>query len=456
MSFLVAVLGFLAAMVPLVLVHEWGHYWVAKRLGVKILRFSLGFGKPLLIWRAGRDQTEYVISALPFGGYVSMLGEKDGEALSADELPRAYSAQALWKRSLIVLAGPAANLLFAFVLYCGLLMAGIPQLKPQVANVAPDSVAARVGVQADAVVTAVDGVAIRSWGEADLLLLSRVLEKQPAVKLEWQQAGQSHTASVSLSGLAIGDNPGSMLPKLGIQVVPMREDTLIGAVMQPSAAAKAGLQPGDRILAIDGQPIANWRAMSERIRAAAGQAKRLSVQRGQQTLELVVTPEVHREGVQTFGRIGIQAAVDTAEWQRRVVTEPLSLGAAAQQTWRQGCEATRITALVLWRMLTLDISTKTLSGPVGIAQMAGQSVSAGLQGFFGFLVLMSFSLGFFNLLPIPVLDGGHLLMHGIEALWRRPLSERFREMCLRAGFAFIMLLTALAIYNDFYRLLLPR
>lgn len=453
MTILIAIFGFILGMLILVVVHEWGHYWVAKKLGVKILRFSVGFGRPLWLRRFGKDQTEWVIAAIPLGGFVRMLDENEGNVSEA-ELPRAFNRQALWKRTLIVLAGPVANLLLAFVLFAGMLMWGVPQLKPITSSVEPASLAAKAGFRSGDVIKTIDSESVQSWSDVDLLLLLSALDQSSIEVLVKEQSGSEVTKTIDFSKFN-RENLGQNFSKnIGLSVIPVNSNAVIGGLLPKGPAERAGMQIGDKIIAIDGVPVKTWDEMAGLIQGKPGQSTELQVRRGEQLVNLQVKPDVQVKNGKKFGRIGVGQQLDEHLLQSLLFTQRLGLADAGVKAWQQGSVMTRLTLKMIGGMIGGYVSTKNISGPVGIATIAGDSVKAGMPSFILFLVVMSLSLGIMNLLPIPVLDGGHLVYYLAEAIRGKPLSERTLLVAQRLGIAVLGLLTLLAFYNDFHRMLL--
>lgn len=452
MNLIQTLAAFVVALVILIFVHELGHYLVARWCGVKILKFSIGFGRPLLTWHVGPDRTEWCLSAIPLGGFVRMLDERDdtqGDVPAAD-LPRAFSRQPLWRRSLIVLAGPVANFLLAIVLYGVLHWHGITEPAAVVDAPRTGTPAAAAQLQQGDRIIGIDGEPVRSFSDFRLKMLDAVIERQP-VALQVERAGEPRLLHVETASLPEGEVERDFLRSLGLELAASRIE--INKVMDDSAAARAGLMSGDRIVALGGRPIRRADDMIETIREHAGQSLAIRVERDGATLDVPVTPEQvvsdrAEDNGRQVGRIGASLVSRVA--MVTVASGPLeSLRLGAVQTWDMSVFSLRM----LGKMVTGSLSWKNLSGPVAIATYAGESARVGWEAYVTFLALISVSLGVLNLLPIPVLDGGHLVYYGLEALWRRPLPDRFVSVTQRAGMGIIMTMMVLALFNDLTRLL---
>jgi regulator of sigma E protease len=452
LSLLHTIASFVVALGVLIVVHELGHYLVARWAGVKVLRFCVGFGRPLWSRRFGRDQTEWAIAAIPLGGYVKMVDEREG-AVAPEDLPRAFNRQTVGKRFLIVLAGPVANFLLAIALYWGLFVGGVQEMKPVVGTPPQGTLAAAAGLWAGDLVTHVDGQPVQSWQEVRWKVLHASLDRR-SVGLEVIDArNRIERRVLDLTGVGGEQIEGDLMSGLGLR--PFRPDVapVIGKVTPGSAAERAGLRVGDRVSHLDGEPVPTWDAFVARVRPAAGRSLRFDVERDGRTLVIEITPEPVAQNGERIGRIGAAPRVDP-EGMKPYLVEirhgPVeALGLAAAKTWEMSVFSLRM----LGRMLTGEVSWKNLSGPVTIADYAGQSAQLGLTPYLAFLALISISLGVLNLLPIPLLDGGHLMYYAVEVVKGSPLSERVMELGQRVGLALLLCLMAFAFYNDINRLL---
>jgi regulator of sigma E protease len=451
MTFLHTVASFIVALGVLIVVHEYGHYLVARLCGVKVLRFSVGFGRPLAVWRKGRDRTEWVIAAIPFGGYVKMLDEREAP-VAPHEAGRAFNRQSVLKRLLIVVAGPAFNFLFAIAVYAGLYMVGLPEARPVLAEPPAATAAHAAGVRGGDLVRAVDGEAIATWQELRWRVLQAALQRE-RLELEVVNArDQISSLALDLRDYPAEEVESDVLERIGLRLHRPSLPPVLGQVVSGSAAARAGLEPGDRVTAIDNVPVATWEDLVREVRRRPGQAARMRIERGELSMALQVTPEAVAVNGERIGRIGAAPAI-SADHASRIFVQvrhgPLdSVMHAVAKTWDISVFSLRM----LGRMLLGQVSWKNLSGPVTIADFAGQSAQLGWIPYLTFLALISISLGVLNLLPIPPLDGGHLMFYVIEILKGSPASERAIEFGQRVGIALLLLLMAFAFYNDLTRL----
>jgi regulator of sigma E protease len=452
MSLLHTVVAFIVALGVLIVVHEYGHYLVARLCGVKVLRFSVGFGRPLALWRRGRDRTEWVIAAIPFGGYVKMLDEREG-AVAPEELHRAFNRQSVWRRLAIVIAGPAFNLAFAVLVYAGLFMYGLPEARPVLAEPPPGSVAAAAGLHSEDTVQAVEGVPITTWQELRWRVLQAALQRE-SLRLEVQTGrGNLAQATLDLRGYPTDEVETDALERVGLRLYRPPLEPVIGQIVAGNPAERAGLAPGDRIVRAGDKRIETWDNLVAEIRAHPGKVLQLLVESDGKTRMVELTPESVAAGEQRIGRIGAAPFIPPAHAEKMLVTVRHgffgSLAKAVAKTW----DISTFSLKMLGRMLTGEVSWKHLSGPVTIADFAGQSAQAGWISYLTFLALISISLGVLNLLPIPLLDGGHLMYYAIEIVKGSPVSDRAMELGQRVGLALLLVMMAFAFYNDLNRLL---
>ncbi len=448
---MITLLAFLLTVAILIVVHELGHYAVARLAGVKVLRFSVGFG-PILARRRDRHGTEWAVSAIPMGGYVKMLDEREGEVAPQD-LPYAFNRQNVWRRSAIVLAGPVANFLLAILLFWALFIYGIPALKPILGEPPAGTAAQLAGIRAGESVLRVNDEAVASWQDLHWSMLRHGFGKDRVVLETRDEAGRLFQRRLDLSGLEREAREANLPKAAGLVRYMPPIAPVFDAVLPGSPAARAGLQAGDRVLAIDGIPVAQWDDMVARVRDAPGRAMDLEIERDGQRLARQVTPERAEEAGKAVGRIGAAPRIE-AEVLERLHTQvsygPVqAVSRALSKTW----ELSAFSLEMLGRMVLGQSSLKNIAGPVTIADYAGQSVKSGVASFVGFLALISISLGVLNLLPIPLLDGGHLLYYLAEILTGRPVPERVQAIGQRIGLALLGVLMFLALFNDLQRLL---
>ena len=445
-------LAFIGAIALLVVFHELGHFWVARRCGVKVLRFSIGFGKVLYSKRFAGSDTEWVISAIPLGGYVKMLDERE-EEVAPEDLPYAFNRQPVLQRMAIVVAGPLSNFLLAIVLYWALFVYGVPGLKPVLGEAPPGSPAALAQMQAGETIVSINGEPVPSWQELRWSLLELALRSGEA-RIEARGAqGETLFHVLDISSLQAKDLDGEFLDKLGLHPYRPAIPPVIGKISESSVAQRAGLQEGDRVLRANGVALQHWSELVDTIRTHPGQTVRLEIQRGEMTIAIELVPQAIAESGKNVGKIGAGPQVDHAAWQA-ILTE-VSYGPvdALYQSLRKTWETSVITLKMLGKMVVGEVSMKNLSGPITIADYAGQSAEMGVAAYLGFLALISISLGVLNLLPVPLLDGGHLLYYVTELVKGSPVSEQAWEIGQKIGIALLGMLMFFAIYNDINRLI---
>lgn len=449
LELLQSVLGFVLAIGILVTFHEFGHYWVARRCGVRVLCFSIGFGKPL--WsRVAADGTRWQVAAIPLGGYVKMLDEREAP-VSAEEQPFAFNRKPVAQRIAIVAAGPVANFLLAIVFYALVQMIGQPALRPVLGPVSAESVAADAGLQEGDTLVRIAGQSVATWDRARLQLLQASLGAQTLEVALRRASGEDYAATLPLASAP--SEPLEFFDYLGLVPPQVRLEPILGQILDGSPADRAGLQVGDRITRLDAREVASWRALVTLIRERPAEEVRLGVQRADAELQVSLRLAEVMTEQGPVGQLGAGVAEQAHLWQDFRFIHRLgpfqSVLAGVEQTLNMSV----LTVKMLWRMVLGEVSVKNLSGPLSIAEFAGVSAAAGVVSFLGFLALISVSLGVLNLLPVPVLDGGHLLYYGIEAVKGSPLSERVQSLGHSVGLAMLLGLMMVALYNDLTRLL---
>jgi regulator of sigma E protease len=443
-------LAFLVTIAILIVIHEFGHYAAARANGVKVLRFSVGFG-PVLARRSDRHGTEWALSAIPLGGYVKMLDEREGEVVEAD-LPYAFNRKGVRQRFVIVAAGPLANFALAILLYWALYVHGVPVLKPVIGEPPAGTPAAMAGFQAGERITTVNGEAVEDWQGLHWLVLKHGMGTG-RLQLETRNDREHiNSRQLDLSAIDLAEQGEDPLAVVGLRRYLPEFPPIIGQVVTGSPAERAGLRQGDRLLSIDGEPLANWQAAVERIRARPGQTLRMLVERDGGKLDVSVLADAAQAGGETIGRIGAAPWVDPAlmaSLQGEVRFGALeAMKRALQKTW----DLSVFSLEMLGRMVIGEASLKNLSGPITIADYAGRSAEAGTGAFVAFLALISVSLGVLNLLPIPLLDGGHLLYYLAEFFTGRPVPDAVQAIGQKVGAALLAALMFFALFNDFHRL----
>lgn len=440
--------AFIVALGILVAVHEYGHFWVARRNGVKVERFSIGFGKP--IWRrTGRDGTEYVVAMIPLGGYVKML---DGRV---DEVPpeladQAFNNKSVWARMAIVVAGPMANFLFAVFAFWLMFLIGVPSVKPVVRDVVPESPAAVAGVQSGMQITAINGNDILTWEDVNFSLIGSIGAEQTVITVQ-NDSGRQQQLAVPLARWQFDPDSESPITALGLMPEGPVATLTLEQVMADGAGEQAGLQSGDQITQANGEILRDWNHFVALVQSSPEQPMELVVLRDGQRLDLTLTPALRETNRQAVGYVGLAPAVLPVDERYRFELTYGPLEAAwhgMERTW----ELTVLTFNMIGKLLTGIVSVDNLSGPISIAKGAGASAGFGLVYFLSFMALVSVNLGIINLLPLPVLDGGHLLFYMVEAVTGRPVPEKIQELGFRIGAALLVLLMGLALFNDIGRL----
>lgn len=454
MTLLTTVLGFIFAVSLLVTVHEFGHYWVARKLGFKVLRFSVGFGTPL--WRrvAGVDRTEYVFAALPLGGYVKLLDEREGP-VAPEDLARSFTRKKPWERILVLLAGPAFNIVFAILVLAAMLwISGTTEVRPVVGKVVPDSLAAQAGLRADDEIRRIEGRSVANHSDV-LMGFIEAMSDDGIVTVEVNRPGEGERELT----LRVEDaevrraltEPPALLPGIGLRFWTPTIPAVIGKADAGGPAAVAGLRPGDLIVAVDGDAVADFPALVEAISSRPNRSVTIEYERAGVRDRLVVNTTADLVGDRELGRIRVQTP-PPPPWPEAMLTQRSfglleAFGVATVRAW----DMTVLQAKMFLRMLVGQVSLKNLSGPLSIAEYAGESARSGLADFLGFLIVISLSLGFLNLLPIPILDGGQIVYQLVEWLKGAPLSERVQVVGQQVGVALLVMLMGVALFNDFAR-----
>lgn len=440
--------AFIVALGILVAVHEYGHFWVARRNGVKVERFSIGFGKP--IWRrTGSDGTEYVLAMIPLGGYVKML---DGRV---DEVPpeladQAFNNKSVWARMAIVVAGPMANFLFAIFAFWLMFLIGVPSVKPVVRDVLPESPAAVAGVQPGMEITAINGNDILTWEDVNFALIGSIGAEQSTFGVQ-DNSGRQQQLTVPLERWQFDPDSESPITALGLTPEGPVATLTLEQVLSGGAGEQAGLQAGDTLQSANGETLSDWSQFVALVQTSPEQAVELVVSRNGQRLNVTLIPSRRETNSQVLGYVGLAPAVTPVDERYRfeLTYGPLkALWQGVERTW----ELTVLTFNMIGKLLTGIVSVDNLSGPISIAKGAGASAGFGLVYFLSFMALVSVNLGIINLLPLPVLDGGHLLFYVIEAITGRPVPEKVQELGFRIGAALLVLLMGLALFNDIGRL----
>ena len=448
-----SLLAFIVALALLIAIHEWGHFWVARRLGVKVLRFSIGFGRPL--WRRiGRDGTEYRVAMIPLGGYVKMLDEREGPVVPS-ERQHAFNRQSVSVRAAIVSAGPIANLLLAIALYWLVLCLGVPGMRSLIDTPAPNTPAAVAGLEGGDEILRVNDASTPTWEQLGLRVVQAALDDVP-LELQVRRAdGAEQTLILDADWSNALNDPARINQDLGLAPYQPPLPAQLGALQSDGPAASAGLAPGDRILAMDGRPVADWADWVNQVRARPNEAVEIEISSGDETRRLTLRIGSRQQDGIRIGYVGASPHVPQqlqeslrAEYRYAPIA---ALPVAVQRTWQMSVMTVRMLA----RMATGQLGLDNLSGPINIAQYAGYSAQIGLVSYLGFLAVISISLGVLNLLPIPILDGGHLAFYLMEGIRGKPLSERVQHWGQQIGIIALVLMMGLAFYNDLVRLFAP-
>lgn len=446
----IAILGIILTIIFVVGTHEAAHFFMARAVGVKVLRFSIGFGKPILQWR-GKTGTEYVFAWIPLGGYVKMLGEGD-DNVPPDELPHAYNRQPFYKKFLIVLAGPASNILCAFVLYWLIFTIGFVTIKPVIGSIIPQSIAANAGMHGEQTVVSIDKSDTLTWTSVMFRLLAHVGNKDSLViETKKTNAQKPESYTLNLATWQMNELTPDPLTSLGINPYDPPIPLVIAAIGKDSPATKSGLKINDKILAIDKQPIKNWLEIITIIQQHPDEIISFTVERQGKKIELPVGIGSQRNILfKKSGFLGIGPVFKTPT--NLLETVKYNPGAAAVRAGQEIIDFTYFNLILFGKMITGKLSMQSLGGPITIFETAGDALNYGFISFIGFLAFLSLSIGIINLFPIPGLDGGHLFMQIIEAIIRRPIPEKIQLGLIRIGFVFIIWILIQALVNDILRL----
>ncbi len=445
---LINLLAFMVAISVLVAVHEFGHYIVGRACGMKVLRFSIGFGKPVWMRVAGQDRTEYCLSAIPLGGYVKFLDEREGP-IEAEDQGRAFNHKPIASRIVVLLAGPFFNFLFAFLAYWVLFINGVPTMKPAVGEVSEGTYAAAAGLEfGDRILKVGDRLAT-DWETALVSMLDEMLDDgRVQLELEGEDGWLRETT------IDVGDDasrltePGMLFDGLGFQ--PWQPPAIVGNISEDGAAYAGGIQAGDRITAIDGESIVTFRDLQRIVVARPDKTVTIELTRGSEELSRQVTIGSREQDGEVTGLLGVGISTASADyWYVRKYAPFPAIGQAIERSWT----SIGFTVRMLARMVTGQVSIKNISGPINIAQYAGNSAAAGINAFLNFLALVSISLGVLNLLPIPILDGGQIVYQSIEAVKGSPLSDKAQVFGQKVSILALLLLMSFAFYNDIARII---
>lgn len=449
-DFLQHVIAFIFAIGVLITFHEFGHFWVARKFDVKILRFSIGFGRPLWQRYFGKDKSEFVIAALPLGGYVKMLDEREGE-VAAGELDRSFNRKPLSQRFAIVLAGPLFNFLFAIMAYWLMFMIGLPGLKPIIGEVIPGSIASKAGLMSDQEIIAIESKKTATWGMVVDTLINKIVSGEEVSITVRDNFGNERTTIINLNNLSIDDlAEDGLLTKLGVELKKIEVPAIIGSIQFGKAAERAGLEVGDNIIAVNGKTISNWLEWVQYIQDHPEQKLAVEILRNDEpiTLELIPAKKDLAEG-KIIGYIGAGNQPPLYLFGKESYSLVPAFYMAIKKTW----DMSWLTLRVLGKIVTGQASYKNLSGPISIAQYAGDSAQSGVAAFLWFLGIVSVSLGVLNLLPIPLLDGGHLMFYIVEFIKGSPVPDSVQVVGQQIGLTLLLCLMILVFYNDIVRLI---
>lgn len=452
MNILFTLFSFIVAISILIAIHEFGHYWVAKKLGVKILRFSIGFGKPLWTKRFGPDRTEFVIAALPLGGYVKMLDKRETD-INAEEEHREFTRQSVWTRMAIVVAGPAFNFLFAIFAYWLMFVVGVSGIKPVIGDIDDAGLAQRAGLQSGYEIVAINNKPTPIWDVAVQNIIPVMVDRGVANLSVKDQQGEIVSRTLDFSKTTGEIKVEQLFEQLGFKPWRPKIEPVVGMIVENSPAATSGFKTDDIFISINNIKVKDWLDVIEQISAKPAEVVQVTVLRQGDEIKLQVIPEKVMRNGKEVGRIGLgyKGGADYPDDMR--ISHRYSFIESFPRSLSQTWDNSLLTLKMMGKIFSGEISVKNLSGPVSIARYAGISASAGLSRFMDFLAIVSISLGVLNLLPIPVLDGGHLTYYLIEVLRNKPVSDETQEFASRIGIVLLLSLMSIALYNDILRVL---
>ena len=448
-----AIVFFIISVGVLITFHEFGHFWVARFFNVKILRFSIGIGRSIYTKRFGKDQTEFSIGLLPLGGYVKMLDDREGE-VTEEEKKREFNSKPIWQRFCIVLAGPIFNFIFAIFIYSIIYSIGVNALKPIIGDVEPSSISEESGFVKGQEILAINGIKTPTWPTVVDSLVSNIVSEN-IVSIDVINADRDKQAlNLNLSNISIDEMAdGNLLNKLGLRIVKFELPAIIGEIEKNSPAEASRLLKNDRIIAVNSNLINSWGELVEIIKGNPGEYLNVEILRDETLINIQLKPENYQLDDENIGRIGVRPAINNDLYDSYYALEQYSIHLAILRAFHKTWEMSVLTLKVLAKMITGDASVKNLSGPISIAKYAGQSASIGMTQLLTFLAVVSISLGVLNLLPIPLLDGGHLVYYVIEFITGKPVSDSIQITGQQIGLVLLLGLMGLALYNDFVRLL---
>lgn len=442
--------AFIVALSVLITVHEFGHFWVARRCGVTVERFSIGFGRVLWRWH-DKFGTEYVIAAIPLGGYVKMLDERV-DIVAPERYHESFNHKTVWQHAMIIVAGPVFNFLFAIFSYWLVFLVGMPTYRPVIGDIIPNSIVAQAKISPGMELKSVDGIKTPDWNSVRLQLIDKIGDAEISIGIAPFDSVHSERKILNLRGWRFELDKQDPIVALGIIPFSLRIEPTIAEIQPGSAAVKAGLQAGDRIVTVDGQSITEWQLFMTKVHENPGQMLQVGIERQDRVMDITLIPDskpVGKGKMEGFAGIVPKVIPLPAEYKNvRKFGPLLALSQASQETW----QLIRLTISILGKFIIGDVKLNNLGGPISIAHGARVSAEYGLIYYLMFLALISVNLGIINLLPLPVLDGGHLLFLMIEKLKGEPVSERVQDVSYRIGSVFLMLLAGLALFNDFSKL----